>query len=456
MLKLVNKFSSNYFLASQEMSNQQIQRCIRDVLGIDHHETQDWTHGHLKKLMSATSTLYNASLTKVMLKQGEEAARCHLCAYIASERLAEKYKPDLLYYLDRVPIEPRKARKLMNLFEQNMFQSSPLKNLSWSPSPKKKKISPIKDGDRFTAKDPKELRKQLFGTPTKVPAKAFSPVETVSTEDSPLKSDRVKARRKLAFEEDLDGDDEAESHITTSNTASGSANSLTQLFEIASKQLNEDKDDDFTEPEERSEKEIHKKRGSNSGDSKRQQPIKRKKEGTKHQSPQKNRTETRLLEKKYYKVTPAEVIDLCNQFEIPREIAYSILDQYMNYASYLVCPWQLVCGLVLNATFVVFTERRRKDPRVDHLIIEKMCGIMKTNELEDIEECVNIVKELIEGEKWFRDLQVKNNYYDGACYNEAISAKLGSMLQPNNILVSNEQFSSWKRRVEQDLSMRDM
>lgn len=437
------------------MSNQQIQRCIRDVLGLDHDEIQDWTHGHLKKLQSATSTLYNASLAKVMLKQGEEAARCHLCAYIASERLAEKCKPDLLYYLDRVPIEPRKARKLITLFEQNMFQTSPLKNLSWTPSPKKKKISPIKDGDRFTAKDPKELRKQLFGTPTKVPAKALSPVAALSTKDSPLKSDSVKPRRKLAFEEDEEGENEVEGHITTTNATPGPGNSLTQLFEIASEQLNEDKDDDFTEPGERSEKRNYKKRGNNSGDSKRQQ-LSKMKEGTKNQSPQKNRGETRLLEKKYYKVTPAEVIDLCNQFEIPKEIAYNILDQYMDYASYLVCPWQLVCGLVLNATFVVFTERRRKDPRVDHLIIEKMCGIMKTSELEDIAECVNIVKELIEGEKWFRDLQVKNNYYDGACYNEAISAKLGSMLQPNNILVSDEQFSNWKRRVEQDLSMRDM
>lgn len=437
------------------MSNQQIQRCIRDVLGLDHDEIQDWTHGHLKKLMSATSTLYNASLTKVMLKQGEEAARCHLCAYIASERLAEKFKPDLLYYLDRVPIEPRKARKLMALFEQNMFQTSPLKNLSWTPSPKKKKISPIKDGDRFTAKDPKELRKQLFSTPTKVPAKALSPVAAPSTKESPSKSDSVKARRKLAFEEDVEGENEVEGHITTKSATPGPGNSLTQLFEIASEQLNEDKDDDSTEPAERSEKRNYKKRGNNSGDSKRQQ-LSKIKEGTKNQSPQKNRGETRLLEKKYYKVTPAEVIDLCNQFEIPKEIAYSILDQYMEYASYLVCPWQLVCGLVLNATFVVFTERRRKDPRVDHLIIEKMCGIMKASELEDIAECVNIVKELIEGEKWFRDLQVKNNYYDGACYNEAISAKLGSMLQPNNILVSDEQFSNWKRRVEQDLSMRDM
>lgn len=185
------------------MSTQQIQRCIRDVLGINDDEENDWTQGHMKKLMSATSTLYNTSLNKVMLKQGEETARCHLCAYIAAEKLAEKHVRDLHYYLDRVPLEPRKARNLLQLFQQNMFQSSPIKNFSWTPSPKKRR-SPIKDGDRFTARDPKELREQLFGTPTKVDGRLPSPVKApLPMTVSPLKSSPTKARRKLAFEEDL-------------------------------------------------------------------------------------------------------------------------------------------------------------------------------------------------------------------------------------------------------------
>lgn len=81
---------------------------------------------------------------------------------------------------------------------------------------------------------------------------------------------------------------------------------------------------------------------------------------------------------------------------------------------------------------------------------------MKTPHTEDIIETLTLVKELVEGEKWYRDLQVKHNCYDGACYEEAISAKLGSMLQPNNILVSDEQLANWKRKIEQDLSLRDM
>lgn len=401
------------------MSNAQVQRCIRDVLGIDDNEVTDWTQSHMKKLLSATSTLYNASLNKVMLKQGEEAARCHLCAYIAAERLAEKHVKDLQYYLDRIPLEPRKARGLLELLHQNIFQSSPVKNFSWTPSPKKRR-SPVKDGDRFTAKDPKDLRKQLFGTPTKLPPDV--PVPYNAMEDSPSRASPSpsKARRKLAFEEDV-VDEPVESP--------------TKKRSVSTLQSSSDDSDDEQ--------------------SKAKKPRSRQENGNKRNKGQ-SRTDNCLLRKKYYKVTPAEVVDLCNQFEIPKDVAYSILDHYLTYSTFLVCPWQLVCGLVLNAIFVVFTERRRKDPRVDHLIFEKMASLMKAAQMEEVIETLVLVKELVEGEKWFRDLQVKHNYYDGACYEEAISAKLGSMLQPNNILVNDEQLANWKRKIEQELSLRDM
>lgn len=435
------------------MSTQQIQRCIRDVLGINDDEENDWTQGHMKKLMSATSTLYNTSLNKVMLKQGEETARCHLCAYIAAEKLAEKHVRDLHYYLDRVPLEPRKARNLLQLFQQNIFQSSPVKNFSWTPSPKKRR-SPIKGGDRFTARDPKELREQLFGTPTKVDGQLPSPVKVpLPMTDSPMKSSPTKARRKLAFEEDLP---EGEEEFQTPTRRKRATNEATSLAGGSTTDDEGFSDHSFTEGEVRESQDSEQTRTK-----KRAHGTSPKKDGVKKgrgrpKGPASTRPDICLLRKRYYKVTPAETIDLCNQFEIPKDVAYSILDHYMAYASFLVCPWQLVCGLVLNATLVVFTERRRKDPRVDHLIFEKMASIMKTPHTEDIIETLTLVKELVEGEKWYRDLQVKHNCYDGACYEEAISAKLGSMLQPNNILVSDEQLANWKRKIEQDLSLRDM
>ncbi|QLL32789.1 hypothetical protein HG536_0D03110 [Torulaspora globosa] len=419
------------------MSNTQIQKCIRDVLGIDDEEKSDWNQSHMRKLLSATSTLYNASLNKVMLKQGEETARCHLCAYIAAERLAEKHVKDLQYYMDRIPLEPKKIRNLLELFRQQIFQSSPVKNFSWTPSPKKRR-SPVKDGGRFTAKDPNELRKQLFGTPTKLPPDVGTPrsaIEVTASKSSPSPS---RARRKLAFEEDT-VDDQFESPTKKRRTAPPSSS----LINDPRTQVGDDEALDLS---------SNQPKGKKAREARRQESPSKKSTGTRTQS----RTDNCLLRKKHSKVASAEVIDLCNQFEIPKDVAYSILDHYVAYASFLVCPWQLLCGLVLNATLVVFTERRRKDPRVDHLIFEKMAGLMKTSRIEDIIETLALVKELLEGEKWFRDLQVKHNYYDGACYEEAISAKLGSMLQPNNILVSDEQLANWRRKVEQELSLRDL
>lgn len=420
------------------MSNHQIQRCIRDILAINQEEL-DWSQGHFKKLQSATSTLHTASLNKLMLKQDEETARLHLCAYIACERLAEKHMPNLLYYMDRVPLEPRKARKLMEMIKQNVLQSSPVKNFQWTPSPKKRR-SPLKNGDRFTAQDPQTLRRRLFDTPTKTDdinadTPVGDPFKKTPVMNSPFSNaSPSRARRKLAFEDE----EEAENPASTNNQP---VDTLAQLSMVANERLNNEKEELGKKP----------RGGKRSQQQHEQQPAAKKRRET-----GKSRSDVSLLQKKYYKVTPAEIINLCNQFEIPKDVAYSILDQFMAYASYLVCPWKLACGLVVNATFVVFTERRRKDPRVDHLILEKMCLITKASQLEDITECIKLVKELIEGEKWYRDLQIKHNYYNGACFDEAISTKLGSMLQPNNILVSNEQFASWKRKIEQDLSLKDM
>lgn len=79
---------------------------------------------------------------------------------------------------------------------------------------------------------------------------------------------------------------------------------------------------------------------------------------------------------------------------------------------------------------------------------------MKSDGFSDINLCVKIVKELITGEQWFRDLQVKYNYFNGVNYDEQIAVKFGSMLQSDNNLVSREQYANWYKKIEQDLSLR--
>lgn len=429
---------------------QQVQHCVTEVLRLDPQEKPDWSSGYLKKLANATSILYNTSLNKVMLKQDEEVARCHICAYIASQKMNEKYMPDLCYYMDSIPLEPKKAKHLMNLFRQSLSNSSPMKQFAWTPSPKKSRRSPVKNGDRFTSSDPGDLRKQLFGTPTKVSQNDKNDQMTIpelppmQTQESPSIT-----RRKLAFEEE----EEEEEEETLGNESSS-------LKNTDKKAVIEDNDVDTDDYENHGSDFVSEEETSDAQESKRRK-TKVSKKVRKPQSEfkaakalrKKGRVPNSLLTKKYCKMSTEEIIRLCNDFELPRGVAYQIVEEYNINASRLVCPWQLVCGLVLNCTFIVFNERRHKDPRIDHFIISKMCGLMSTPRVDDVIECVKLVKELIIGEKWFRDLQIKYDDFDGIKYNEIIFRKLGSMLQTTNILVTDDQYNIWKRRIELDLAL---
>lgn len=161
-----------------------------------------------------------------------------------------------------------------------------------------------------------------------------------------------------------------------------------------------------------------------------------------------------FLERLYVKISPSEVISLCNDFEIPSDVAYQLLDYFIANSTYLTRPWQLVCGLILHSAFVIYHEKRHKDPRIDHHLVDRMANAMNCSSTDDIFNCYKIVEELVIGEKWFRNLQIKYNYFDMFSYQELMSIRLGSMLQNNSVLLSDEQYSNWKRRVLQDLSLR--
>ncbi|SMN18929.1 similar to Saccharomyces cerevisiae YHR118C ORC6 Subunit of the origin recognition complex [Maudiozyma saulgeensis] len=478
-------------------TSQQIQKTILDVIYIDDPDTIDWSNGYLKRLQSATSTLYNASFNKVMLRPNEEAARCHICAYMACQKLQEKNIPDLQFFMDNIPLEPKKIRHLLDIFKQQLYQMSPVKGIQWSPSPKKKsrRNSPLKNNDRFTATDPKELREQLFGTPSKrkdqskenlLPPSA--PMFADSLPDEPPSGSAPTPRRKLAFEED-DSDDEQTKEPSKRRRTTGKVTGLKNktngesIFGGKNSSIEEkivddsDSDDNYNPTNENSndvtndsdvdaeldaddnvddpKNESDKKEGLNTASQKRAQLSKTQRMGAvKFNKTHSAIDKANLLTRRYAKPTLDEVIQVCNQFELPRAIALHVIDSFLMNANYLMCPWQFVCGLVMNCVYVVFHERRLKDPRVDHLIMEKMMHLMHCPGAEEVVECIKIVKESLTGEKWFRDMQINNNYFDGQGYEEVIIGKLGSMLQKKNYLVTDDQYAVWRRRIEQDLSMR--
>ncbi|CCK71768.1 origin recognition complex subunit 6 KNAG_0H03540 [Huiozyma naganishii CBS 8797] len=412
------------------MSTQQVQRCVSEVLALDERTEIDWSQGQYKKLFNATSVLYRASLNKVVLKSDEETARAHICAIIACQKCVEKQSPGdppLHYYFDRVPLEPRKIRTLLDVFRQNLSQCSPVKQIQWSPSPRKYAArrgpasrsnsgSPLKKNESFTAQDPQQLRRLLFpsspprseeGTPVPYAPKGDTPSADVDS-GSPV------VRRKLAFEDEIEDEDVETDDNLDSESATPNLGFLTGLD---------------------AGRKVGKKRG--------RRPTHR------------SHIALANIKKKFARINSAEIIDLCNRFELPRDVTYSIIEQYTELAGYLVSAWQLLCGLVLHGVYVVFSEKRKRDPRIDHLLLKKMMFMMQTDNLEEVILCYTLVQELVVGQKWYRALQVKYNYFDGFGYEETLSKKLGSMLQSDKMLFTDEQYENWRRKVQQDMSLRD-
>ena len=480
-------------------TNQQVQKTILDVISVDSPDDLNWSEGYLKRLSSATTTLYNASLNKVVLKPNEEVARCHICAFMACQKLQEKGMPELQFFMDNIPIEPKKVTHLVDVFKQQLYQMSPAKGIQWSPSPKKRisrKLSPIKNNDRFTATDPQELREQLFGTPTKRDRgttntedksiiSATTPLFGKDVSEEPSEEPPKTPRRKLAFEEDDSDEDIALTNKngrqtrskrakTTKNDKRTKTKGTQSIF--GGKNINTESTVDDGNDSDETDEEYHSAQDTTADISREsdfndtditEDAVKdlktneiQKSKTTDEDRKAKKRyaykpaDPNNYLTKRYAKINIKEVLDLANEFELPKDVTINALDSFLINSSYLLCPWQFACGLIMNCVYIVFHERRVKDPRIDHLIIAKMVDRMGCNGPEDVIECMKVVKEALTGEKWFRDLQMKNNYFDGKVYEEVIISKLGSMLQQKNILVTDEQYEVWKRRIEQDLSLR--
>lgn len=414
------------------MSTQQVRTCVTDLLGVKNDSNVDWQDQRLKKVASTTATLYNVSVSKVMLKNSEELARCHICALIAFQKLAEKYDNDLPYSQEKIPLPPDQVSKLVNIFKRNIWPHSPQKDTEGqllkfddtaSPSVRK---SAVKNA-RFTGIDPKSLQEQLFQTPSKSRTKSgIQPLKNVDL--SPSKGSRASVRRKLVFEADTENGLPLPILATPKNK--------TDMINIP--QVFGSVEDDPESPL-------------------RQSPF-RDSPSKYTPSPRKKRgkyNEWNMLYKKYYRPSTAELVTLCNEFELPEEVTATIISEFNNNATYLAYPTQLVCGLVLLCSFVVFNQQRNQDSTIDNKLMKKMAAQMRTTNDEDIMEAIKITKELIDGEKWYRELRVKFDYYDGSDFDNAIAVRIGSMLQDEYEVVSEEQYSNWKRRIMVDLSLRD-
>lgn len=416
------------------MSVNQIRQCIAEILGHDsNNDSLDWNSHKLKKLSATTSTLYNVSLNKVMLKQTEEIARYHICAYLAVEKYSEKYEPELQFDQLKIPLEPRKIIKILGVFKQLLCQTS-------SPN---SEIQCAKDSKRsislaIGSSDCSELRDQSIVTPKvkrKGPSLLLDGDVDPSLDMESFLSKISRPRRKLVFEENEEAYDFKTPDLEYQSPRKSPRRSLFRNG------IEPDPEEIYTSSPTKSFTKLDFKSVSNSANS----PRKKRGEYNKWN----------MLDKKYYRMNCEEIISLCNQFEIPAKVAYLILDCFGIHATYFVCPARLVCGLIMLCCFTIYNRKRANDPTIDDYLLQKMRALMRSNDTNDVIEAIQITRELLDGEKWYRNLKVEYDYYEGTDFENNIAVRLGNMLQNTNMIVSEEQFHEWKKKVMMDISLRD-
>lgn len=351
--------------------------------------------------------------------------------------MSEKYDPDLKYYTDKIPLDPASLARMVAIFKRNIWQHSPAKEGNWSYNTS---VSPslknsVVKHPRFTGIDPQELRDQLFETPSKSnreePSKQF--------DLSPSKDKTPKARRKLVFEDDANistihsNEEEPDSFLQLPLLMTPKkGNSLINMKRV----FGETEEEDPSSPLKQSPTKSPLKNT----------PSPKKKKGKYGQ--------WNILFKKYHRPTPPDIISLCNQFELPSSVAYNILSEFSSHASFCVYPAQIVCGLILLCVFSVHNEKRLQDPSLDDKIIKKMCHLMRSSNEDDVMHAIKITKELIDGEKWYRDLRVRYGYYDGTDFLNSFAIRVGNMLQEEHRNISDEHYLSWKKKIMIDLELR--
>ncbi|KAH3901391.1 uncharacterized protein SCODWIG_03324 [Saccharomycodes ludwigii] len=462
-----------------------IDQSIADLLKKSRDEI-NWKDPNFIKLHTATTTIYNLSLTKLPhLKPDESVARCHIAALLSLEKLKSKY-PDLNieYSIEKIPVAPKKLNKIVQMFKENILNISPVKQkidtlsgLDWfsDKSPVKRKVNDM------LSMSPMELRERLFdedvetknesskkrskiavktkknesikalitnATPTRIQDGTItsmlnyssSPMkETMNTDN---KSATATPRRKLAFElADLPPSSPIKNTANYINNNESSIQTKNDVKETVEKEPFEEADEKIADS-------LNSKSCS---DVTANGPVSK----TKKNVVLKSLTLIPYLEKKYVKFKPKELMDICNIFEIPYDEAMCIIDFILKNTNYLIHAYKMLCGTILLCCRYIFAKERKKNIKADEIILSKMKYLLKCEDTAELFYCCDLMQELLEGEKWFKDLKLKYGINTKEEFEQQILIRRGSMLQHSKAVVSDEEYESWKNNILTDLHLRD-
>lgn len=367
------------------MTTKLISNAIRDIIPT-HPEP------YPKELIDYSSSLYSSSKTRnCILKNQYELARYHICVYLTIEKFEKRLDlPEPI--VDKIPIPRNLIRKTVLEFKKNLNLSSNGHGHGVTPSPSPRKIAileKVKENSKKSDGSGHGIG-SLMTPPTKRIRK-LNDIESDSGEDNNDISDEYYSS------DDSYTPKSRQTQLMTPNS-SPSKNLKSKLLSAGS-----------TKPKKRQMKKLT----------------------------SCNSTTTSIS-------TPL-LISFCNRFDIPSDITKSILKTYANYYNRIKNPWGLLCGLVA----VVYFKLNKDD--IDNKLGFKIEFLSKLQlqqngglSQSDLQKWLKLINNLINSEKWFRDLDISS-------VNNKIEIPISlnsstSMIDFNTMYFSpiyNEEFENW-------------
>lgn len=365
------------------MTTKLISNAIRDIIPT-HPEP------YPKELISYSSSLYSSSKTRnCILKNQYEIARYHICVYLTIEKFEKRLDlPEPI--VDKIPIPRNLIRKTVLEFKKKLNLNNNITNVNSLPSPRKIAIlEKIKENSK------KSNDISGIGSLMTPPTKRIRKLSDIESDDD-------------ISDEDYSSDD--------SYTPRKKTNKLQLITPNSSPSKN-----------------LKLKLQSSSVKPKKRQIKKLTTSTTTTTTTTTNNISTPLL------------ISFCNRFNIPSDITKSILKTYTNYYNRIKNPWGLLCGLVSVVYF-----KLNKD-EIDNKLgfkIEFLLNLQKQQNgglsKLDLQKWIKLINNLINSEKWFRDLDISS-------INNKIEIPISlnsstSMIDFNTMYFSpiyNQEFENW-------------
>lgn len=167
-----------------------------------------------------------------------------------------------------------------------------------------------------------------------------------------------------------------------------------------------------------------------------------------------------LFYSRYKRLEPERIIELCNKFELPSDVAIQLMDFYYENSQSLTSSSRLICGLILNCCKYVFINERAKNPSIDYILINRMKHVMECTDDEEIYISMELAYELLESSSWYKNLRHKYVNTSRKDFLSGLLERRGSMLQINKSFgtssssgntVSDDFFESWREKTIIDL-----